>query len=738
MQKNIDMSGQSQKCKYVSIHRILLSVLAAVLLLSSLSACDRNSYFSDTQDISPSTSSESSSSMDSGTEQSDESSSETSESSTSSSTESQSETSFLLRECDEQDGVELKGAGPGVLNYVVLCEGEDWWTPEESWSDEGIIFSGYGYPAGNENNTATKGQAFYSNWQSLESSEGSIRTTLTRLLNKYGANEGTENEKKLYLTIHAGVGGSESPAYLYSTYGIPLLTDYLDGTASDSIADFSVLTESQKKTWKEYYTTYEYAYPFWNTQFLNYRKNFHKTLYQFLQAHDHGDLVMRMNLNGEFGFVWQYLLYGVMSKSEIDAAIEGLFDSALESGIPAKYWLANLNVGGRAYKNVARLAAKYETGIGNHGAPSFLPYSFAQHLEDYLQYDEDLLAYRMVDEKPFAFVHTDAEFLDQLIEDDEGNKTVNEYGQYRMFRFLVLATMSMGVDSYLVSSSTIPSKGEWEDTYGRGNQRQLNFEWDNIKDLGAWDFLQWMNKIVGKSAMTSKEAYCSLSQSGVPIPEIGEENYDGKTFSELVAEYKSDDTWSYDKTWPAHLRAPLLTYFGFHCDLDRTVDGGQPYAVLRLDEERIGQVEPPLNGRAFGDGSDDEVSVYEGKTTESPNDYQDSDYSKANHSLYFRLNDDFKGNRGSDDGLKSTFVIKIIFENYKESEGNFRLEYDSKNGWVEGPEVTVTKDDKGIMTATYQIDDARFYQKGPGNTDFAIRSVSGENMAFLMVRVLKI
>lgn len=682
----------------------------------------------------------------------------------------------MSTDCTLGDGTDASGGGAGIEGKVVVCPHEDWWLPSSvERSDSGNVIAGYGYPADCWENSRVSMVGHQSYWESIESAgAGSVDAGVGTLLNNYGRAVGHDYEKKLYLSVFEGSDeGSQAPQYL---------ADAVPSMESAFVADpFYDPTDSVQSGWIGQWRDDGSTYVPWNEDFLAARKDFLSSWGAYLASHPYGYLVEQMNLNSENCLAWSYLAEGYLDGAELDGLAEGLFDAAINADVPIDNdkWLANVCVGGRAYKRYAELAAANGTGLGSHGAPLFFRHKF-QHLFENTYYDGELKAYRQTGTNPYAFIHTDAEML---------HHTDNTWGQYRMFRNVTSAVLALGVNRLLVTSSTLPSQGDYltssdpdgvngqyDDNagcyLGRSDEKIYNWDWAEIQDEGAAEYLEWMNKIIGLPARESPEAYCSLIQTGVAMP-------DGSDFDAEVSAYLAQDDWGQgpgDPSWPTYLTTPLLTYFGRHCDLDQTVEGGQGTPVLRLDEDRLrGDTYPSPVGGAFGQSADGTSLFYEGKATDSPADAlvdddplpfeisleEDGDISvtsKYDYSLYFKLEDEFveritlspsvkpaKGRFAGPAGPiplrrapATDFAVKVFFENHKGGAGAWRLEYDGKSGWTQGPKVTFDEDDSGILTATFHLTDAMFSNGGPGDSDLAIRTLSGDSAAFLHLRVIKI
>lgn len=588
------------------------------------------------------------------------------------------------------DAVRYSPAGAGKVGEVVVLPGEDWWLPDRvGWSEHGSLICGYGEPWGMEDNWLCSGQTFWAAWRGLEEEPGVLRTRgLDWFLGRYGKGEPPPGRKPkaLHLYVHATDSGCWSPEYLSKPpYSVPLLAEVGDKRKTD-------FPPALLSTWHKRWADLKWAYPFWHPVYVERRLAFHKLLADYLASHPHGERVTSIDLMGEFATLWQYAQYGLISCDEIDRAAGPYVRSALDSGIPAEKWLIPLGVGGRAYDRFAGLAAEHRIGIGNHGILGIVPYQFAQHLT-HLEYDERLNAYRWTtDRLPYSFFHTDAEILKQ---------SPNALGQYRLFRYACLAGISMGLNQILVTSSTIPS-------FGRAppfSKAPPDRGWETLKDKGAVQFHEWMNRTLGRPVAESPEAYCCLAQTGTPMPE-------GTSFAKIAEERK----WRY----PDYVRTPLLKYFGRFCDLDTNVPGGNGKAVLKMAEERLGSpVKPSLDTWELGDG------ICEARAPSRAD---------GNPALFFRLDDRFLG----PSKRASEVVVKITFANYQHGTGAWRFEYDGEDGWTEAPAVSFAwETGQDLLTATIRLSDAVFANMGPEGTDFAIRSVQGVDAAFLLVRVIE-
>jgi len=587
-------------------------------------------------------------------------------------------------------------AGEGVTGQVVVKPGDDWWLPERvQWSRHGSVICGYGEPWGQEKNWVCSGQAVWCPWKALQTEPGKLNSDgLQKYLERHGkaAVPAGKRPKEIQIYIHGTDCGAWSPEFLANPpFNVP--------TYEKLVAGNTTLKPDVLKIWMDGWTgVLKWAYPFWHPTYIEQRLAFHKLLADFLAQHPYGDRVSTIDLMGEFATLWMYVKFGLVPLSTVDEVAEPFVRSALDAGIPAEKWLIPLGVGGRAYRRFAALALKHRTGIGNHGAGGIIPFQFAQHLA-HLKYDERLQAYRWVtDRLPYSFFHTDCESL---------HETPNTRGQYRLFRFWCLAAASMGVNRLLVSSPTIPSLGRPPRPTWKGR-----FHWDQIKDEGALQFVEWMNRTLGRPVAESQEAYCALIQSGTPLPE-------GVSFEKTLAELApANGEW---KPFPKWMRTPLIAYWGRFCDLDLHVPGGSGKAVLKMTAERLGEPSPSCATWEYGDG------LYEGRATSR---------AEGQHSLFFRLDDRFIGPANPVEDV----VIKVTFANYQNADGAWRLEYDGANGWTASPEVTLSKSDRrpdASWTATFHLTDARLANRGPDGCDFALRSVSGADVAFQHVRVIK-
>ena len=589
-------------------------------------------------------------------------------------------------------------AGAGAAGKVVVSAGEDWWLPDHvEWSDHGAVIAGYGEPWGKEKNWVCKGQAYWMCWKGLGKYPDRLDARfLNSLLNRYGTAVPPKGKKRktLYIEIHGTDCGSYAPEYLSKPpYSVPLLCNMID-THPKRIPERIV------ELWRKRWTAHlEWAYPFWHPVLIERRLEFHRQIAEYVRQHPHSDCLATLPMMGEFATLWMYVKYGLVSQEVVDNVAESYVRSAIDSGIPTEKWLINLGVGGRAYKPFADLALKYRIGIGNHGARGLTPYQFTQHLA-HLEYDENLRAYRQVkDRLPYAFFHTDCEYL---------HHTPNTLGQYRVFRIGCLSSIALGVSRLLITASDIPSMGHerpWKKV------RKGFFDWNKIRSWGGLQLVEWLNRTIGRPVEEVPEAYCTLAQSGTPMPE-------GVRFSETVKELKRGNTW---RPFPAHIRTPLLTHFGRYCHLDLNVPGGAGEPALKMDDERLGKTHPSLNSWACGEG------MYEARATRRQS---------GNPSLYFRLDDRFIGPARPAKGV----VVKVTFANYQNGSGSWTLEYDGNRGWTRADVVRLVQgkgDEAKLWTATFNLPDARFANGGPEGTDFAIRSLTGADAAFLHVRVIR-
>jgi len=593
--------------------------------------------------------------------------------------------------------VRYSAVGPGKSGRVVVSEGEDWWLPDRvEWSDYGAVIAGYGEPWGKENNWVCRGQAYWMCWKGLEKEPGKLNARfLNSLLTRYGSSVPPKGKKPkiLHINIHGTDCGSYAPQYLSRPpYNVPLLHEIID-THPKRIPPKIVAL------WKGRWTGHlEWAYPFWHPVFIERRLAFHTLLAGYLKKHPYGDVLKTLPVMGEFGTLWMYVKYGLVSQEVVDQAAEAYVRSALASGIAAEKWLINLAVGGRAYEPFAQLALKYRTGIGNHGAVGLIPYQFAQHLA-HLRYDERLRAYVQVQDRlPYAFFHTDCEYL---------LHTPNTRGQYRLFRLGCLTSVALGVNRLLITASDIPSMGHerpWK-------KRKGFFDWRTVKAMGGLQFVEWINRTLGRPVEEAPEAYCALVQSGTPLPE-------GVDFSETVKQLKRGGAW---RPFPRYIRTPLLTHFGRYCHLDVTVAGGAGEPVLKMDAAHLGKTHPSLECWEFGQG------VYEARATRRV---------AGAPCLYFRVDNRFAGPERPANGI----VIKVTFANDQNGTGAWTVQYDGKHGWAQADTVRFVPERGGEMklwTATFNLPDARLADGGPEGTDFAVRALSGADAAFLLVRVIR-
>jgi len=137
--------------------------------------------------------------------------------------------------------------------------------------------------------------------------------------------------------------------------------------------------------------------------------------------------------------------------------------------------------------------------------------------------------------------------------------------RYELFRFWCMAAMTLGATDISVPSETIPSMG-FDNKMAPGSFVPNSFNWDDVQDLGVVEFVRWMNLLIGHSANSAAEVYCLLTQTGTAMPK-------GKTFSQELLKFKQNSK-AY-QSMPAYLHTPLLSHFGFFCNLDLNVPGGK-------------------------------------------------------------------------------------------------------------------------------------------------------------------
>lgn len=631
----------------------------------------------------------------------------------------------LKLELDQSCRIDLT-AGSGKEGFVSLCQGEDWWLPVQNYSDEGDVVVGYGYPVGYENNEYSSEVWPILHWKSLEQVEGKIDAFLDNLLNRYAKVKKTSLEKRIGLDFSGA--DMEAPAWIGSTLSLPKLNEMAQRGIKNDTVDFTKASPQMLDYWIEKWTERPYSYPFWNENYLQKRKNFLIRLKQFLDNHEHGDLVTKFGLYGEFAMPQSLTRAGVISLSTMDQTYETFFTMAIEdAGFEPKKLLATIGPGGRAFKRAVDLAEYYGTGLGNHGMHEFRVYRFVHHLKSYVKYDENLNYYKVIGEKPYAYMHTDAEYF-------EGRPDVQLKNphQYDVHVALALHALSLDVDSLLFSAYGVPSQGEYIEqqnlTRRVFNIRERAFDemWDVFYKKGINAYYDWIRKTIGKSASTSAEAYCNLTQSGRELQ---------GSHAQKVGELTAQPDWGHPRLWPYWVSRPLLKFSGFHCEMDTTIAQGKNTPTLHMTKDRVGVTFPDNEKGVWGSDSGD-VRFYLAQTTDSPLDYgsEEQFLNEGNHSLYFRLNSDFKTTASTN----QKYAVKIIFENNQAKEGQFTLDYASADGWKSLTPVYIDSNQLNRSTVTYHLTDATFDGKGPGQTDLAIRTVSGAPMAFLRIRVIKL
>jgi hypothetical protein len=343
-------------------------------------------------------------------------------------------------------------------------------------------------------------------------------------------------------------------------------------------------------------------------------------LAQALDVYDPYQQVDAVQINGEGG-LWPYFndagitcVNGLCDGDEL-ASVEEVVQwhgkAALASGLAADRWMVNIAMGGAEFTPWVDLAASEGMGLASHGPSVAFNYRFLQHL-DHVAYDEKRKAFRAEGDHGFSFLHTDLENLDH---------TGNTWGQYRGFRLAALSALSLRFDRLLVTSYTIPSLGIYQDNdrcdgkTGLALERCENYDHDAIAAEGAVDFLDWMQKSIGRHDEEAVEAWCA------PV-ELGHDGGEGQPFEER-RDMASDETLRFSSDPSVY--SPLRTYLGHGCDLsDSEDDRGNPGVEMTTRwTDPDGTGESPevssdatfdhrmLSGQATGT-----AFPYEGRTTE--------------------------------------------------------------------------------------------------------------------------
>lgn len=720
-------------------------------------------------------------------------------------------------DCAVADGTPDSGAAEGTPGAAVVCSGEDWWLPDTvERSTYGVVHTGWAYPGITKEtkyHTKTVGQALNSTWEGLEPTEGDWSSLHLTLYNHseaeciyhceeacegdatceaacfvrdaaapwgtYGISGGDKlctdpdfERKKLYFPLVQGPSGSNTPDFVASTYGIPTATwtfeawcasdvecapgigggsgyDFYDATVGTDFADdFGAVFDAIIEDWEDTFPT---THPVWDDAthgYLAVRGAFFNRLAAELAVYDPYGLVTQAHINGEGGWMPSYVSSGFLNIGQADQMADDLVDSAIASDLDPSIWMLNIAQGGRAFHQFAERARDEYLTLATHGSTSHLSMQFLQHL-DHLLYDDVTKSYQRATSHVtdlYNGFHSDLEVLD---------KTTNTWGQYRIFRLTTLAVIARGATSVLVTSTTIPSEGNWQNDIGYSGDlncpkgstdRACQFQWSEIEDHGAAEFLQWMNHTIGRPPSDAPEAYCTLTDLGVPKPKPGDAAFEPwmsglSTVEQIDALKASDPTgwtqdanqgtaWSHD-----HLRTPHVTHFGHYCTLvPLPGPRGQGQAILPMDPTRLGTTDPETDNWVFGAPSADGNYASEARTTFLRPGVN-------NTSLAFQVADDWYD---ADDLTAGTDVIvKVTYTVAQDPPparplGRWRLEYRSELGtWVAGDTITVDTSDDGLRTATFQLTDAAFDQGGPSGADLAIRHVAGAHAAFLMVRIIK-
>lgn len=573
--------------------------------------------------------------------------------------------------------------GAGDVHKVSVCPGEDWWLPDAvGKSDHGHVIS-RNFPIDcwqNENVSMIESSAA---WQevldtdkneTVESSESAAidNARFDKVMDdRYLVAAGKSYEKKIHLVAFGGSDEGLGPDYL-ANLNVPLLRTYIDAwlgalDASDPAAATKARAyvdgDADRDGWWDTVENYhgsdtDLIYTFWDENFLTEREKYIDIMGNYLATHQDGsgnavkDLVEQVNLNSENCLIASYLKSGLWTTTELDTHVEELLNTAaLDSTTPpidAADWLVNVCTGGRSHLAYAEFASTYGTGMGTHGTSlSFnIPY---QALFDNTYYDTDLKAFRPTGRAPYSFIHTDET---HIIQND------NTWGNYRMFRNILTAAISMDVNRILIDAAAIISEGRyikegvckdpddagdgenWDSVYDatgnfegscyiggyvdadsdgitdvtcdndasiyecvEGNDAYFcNFRWDEIKDEGALEFVRWMGQVAGLPAEESPEAYVSLAQMGNATPN----GVDESAFrSALDTCFNLEDWGETDNAstcyWYSYYKTPLLSYFGRYADLDQTIAGGTGTPALLLDSDRLrGETVPDPAEWSFG------------------------------------------------------------------------------------------------------------------------------------------
>jgi len=555
---------------------------------------------------------------------------------------------------------------------------------------------------------------------------------------------------------------------------------------------------------------------------------FLQRLGQVLEIYDTHDLMKHFQIMGEGGRWTNYPPMGFRTLDELAGDLDSLWNMAEESGIPTEKFVFNVSQGTRAHRDTIDKAEEVGAGIATHSAGRLIVSQMAFQYP-HLAYHEDLLSYRVVGDLPFTILHSDLELF----------KTTNTFGEYRLLREFVLGSIAVGANSLLMTDWAVPSYGTYAittnecdlddpfydldgneiDGFGStsdgtfemnwtkyqdekdcwnepGNcERPCMFHWDEIKDQGPADFLEWMNHALGRVAEGSPQAYVALYQRGAANPheesieEQLAEKYAGcpEDYPNLPVPY--DDNWCqleectltnpsttppttetqlcYNSWWDAHeekhLRSALLVQHAHHMFFNRNLNGGAGTPDRYMDGSIYGDMLIGGKGNNMTNWTNGLDYPYEARSTWVPG-------STGGDALFFDLEDAFV-NSGIKE-LGSTpiegYVVKVTFapaileseptpvtETYNpgSDSGQFRLEYHSTDGWKEGPTVCFDNTDTGFKTATFHLTDAAFGQGGENTfypagwfegvdptvlADMAIRHVEGAHASYQLIRVIKI
>lgn len=671
-----------------------------------------------------------------------------------------SELSLPSGHCYYGDYVPVKSFAEGQDQVAIVCAKDDWWLPEsvQDSSYGGVTAAGGLYDGFLETALADSVRVgpYWYNLEDFDGTNFSLKTgpgTLDHILGKI---QGSGKKYNLYLTDQAS--GSSSPAALKVLHPtLNLMRDELfarkaralgvyqndlkeKGVSGATLLEKVMVRDAELAQlilkWDDIlFSRLEsrggFTYAWWDQNYIDERKKFHVRLYRYLTRFNtlNEDMLSTMSnipLTGENCMLGQYLYYSFLTPSEIDIASRKLVRTTLNIGIPPQKFKVALCGGGRAYKELAEMAAEHGLSVGSHGANNTFMYTFNQHLKN-LEYNSTLQTYVPTGEFPYGGIKHDITKLRQ---------GENTFWRYRWTRFATLAAIAH-------QTTDIIYEREWLESLEYPNRSiDTAIHHSKIKTEKPSQFVAWVNKTIARPADDSVEAFCSLTQVGQNMPL-------GKSFDDELKKYKDTDqvpftsgynaytfNWSYKEYWPRYLAVPVVTHFGHHCQMDITVENGKGMPQHRLIEELVDDgsevdLSAPLaldfTGASFGGDCDDETCVYEGRSTEN--------HGSETGGLYFRLNQNFKKGQ--------SYLVKVTFLNPSKKDGQFALEYDSTDGWKQTSPVHFGAGQDDYHTATFKITDAAFNQGGPKGyqdqgTDLAIKYVSGEHAVYTMIRVIKI